>query len=175
MGRLEKKNCNSIFVLIAFISFGLFKFSILDKGPRSNFLGTNLHSCEANWILELECSLVPILILGFPNQSSPFSIVFWSEPIDFPSKIGAILASICYFLILDLHLKALGPIQSFSTNKIVWIHWSLYLGPSSKLALSFMTFTSIIPLSAFRSKQYLAYTCRFSSPKKHYFSHRAVH
>jgi len=39
----------------------------LDEGPRSNFLGTNLDSFEANWILELDCTLVPILIRGSPN------------------------------------------------------------------------------------------------------------
>ncbi len=44
-------------------------------------------------------------------QSSPFSTVFWSEPNDFPSKRGAILTSICQFLVLDPHGKALGPIR----------------------------------------------------------------
>jgi hypothetical protein len=36
----------------------------LDKGPEFNFLGTNLNWFEANWILELDCTLVPSLILG---------------------------------------------------------------------------------------------------------------
>jgi hypothetical protein len=62
----------------------------LDQDPGSNFLWTNLDSCEANWILELECTWMPSLIFGSPNQElSPFSTVFWSEPIDFPSKTGA--------------------------------------------------------------------------------------
>ncbi len=44
-------------------------------------------------------------------RSSPFSTVFWSEPNDFPSKRGAILTSICQFLVLDPHGKALRPIR----------------------------------------------------------------
>jgi hypothetical protein len=39
----------------------------LDQGPGSNFLGTNLDWFEANWILELDYTLVPSLILGSPN------------------------------------------------------------------------------------------------------------
>ncbi len=61
----------------------------LDEGPRSNFLGTNLDKFEANWILELDYTFVPSLILDSPIRSSPFRNVFWSEPIDFPSKTGA--------------------------------------------------------------------------------------
>jgi hypothetical protein len=37
----------------------------LEEGPRSNFLGTN-------WILELDYTLVPSLILGSPNQELSF-------------------------------------------------------------------------------------------------------
>jgi len=40
----------------------------LDKGVESNFLGTNLDWFEANWILELDCTLVPSLILGSPKS-----------------------------------------------------------------------------------------------------------
>jgi hypothetical protein len=39
----------------------------LDQGPESNFLGTNLDWFEANWILELDYTLVPSLILGSPH------------------------------------------------------------------------------------------------------------
>jgi hypothetical protein len=38
-------------------------------------------------ILELGYTFVPSLILQI--RSSPFSTVFWSEPIDFPSRTGA--------------------------------------------------------------------------------------
>ncbi len=41
---------------------------LLDLAGGSNFLGTNLDWFEANWILELDCILVPSLILGSPNQ-----------------------------------------------------------------------------------------------------------
>jgi hypothetical protein len=44
----------------------------LDKCPGSNFLRTNLDWFEANWILELGCTLVPSLILGSPNQELSF-------------------------------------------------------------------------------------------------------
>jgi hypothetical protein len=40
--------------------------------PGSNFLGTNLDWFEANWILGLDCTLVPSLILGSPNQELSF-------------------------------------------------------------------------------------------------------
>jgi hypothetical protein len=44
----------------------------LEEGPGSNFLGTNLDWFEANWILELDSTLVPSLILGSPNQELSF-------------------------------------------------------------------------------------------------------
>jgi hypothetical protein len=44
----------------------------LDEGPRSKFLGTNLDRFEANWILELDYTLVPSLILDSPNQELSF-------------------------------------------------------------------------------------------------------
>jgi hypothetical protein len=44
----------------------------LDEGPGSNFLGTNLDWFEANWILELDYTLVPSPILGSPNQELSF-------------------------------------------------------------------------------------------------------
>jgi hypothetical protein len=37
------------------------------------------------------------------------------------------------------HLKARGPIYSFSANRIALIHWTLDLGPSSKVALTLRT------------------------------------
>jgi hypothetical protein len=59
----------------------------LDKGRGSNFLGTNLDWFEANWILELDYTLVPSLIskLG----ALLLALFYWSEPIDFPSKTSA--------------------------------------------------------------------------------------
>jgi hypothetical protein len=44
----------------------------LDEGPRSNFLGTDLDKFEANWILELDYTLVPSLTLDSPNQELSF-------------------------------------------------------------------------------------------------------
>jgi hypothetical protein len=42
--------------------------------------------------------------------------------------------------------KGIGTNLKLSTNKIAWIHWSLDLGPSSKVALSFTTCFSIFYL-----------------------------
>jgi hypothetical protein len=68
----------------------MFQFRpILDEGPGSNFLGTNLDWFEANWILELDYTLVPAWFLVLQIRSSPFSTIFGSEPIDLPSKTGA--------------------------------------------------------------------------------------
>ncbi len=44
----------------------------LVQGPGSNFLGTNLEWFEAKWILKLDCTLVPSLILGSSNQELSF-------------------------------------------------------------------------------------------------------
>jgi hypothetical protein len=44
----------------------------LDKGTRSNFLRTNLYWFEANWILELDCTLVPSLDFDFPKHDLSF-------------------------------------------------------------------------------------------------------
>ncbi len=58
----------------------------LDQGPGSNFLGTNLDWFESlSWTVPW--SLAWFLVLQI--RSSPFSTVFWSEPIDFPSETGA--------------------------------------------------------------------------------------
>ncbi len=104
----------------------------LDGDPRSKFLGTNFISFEANWILELD--------LGFSNHELSFEFVFWSKPIDFPSKMVP-----CRFS-LNLPLVGLGPSSKgygsdlwFSANSIALFHWILDLGPSSKVALSFVT------------------------------------
>ncbi len=109
----------------------------LDEGPRSNFLGTNLDWFEANWILESDCTLVPSLILGSPNQELSLALFFGPNQLIFPPKQVP-----CRFC-LNLPLFDLGPLSKglgtnlkLSTNKIAWIHWSLDLGPSSKVALS---------------------------------------
>jgi hypothetical protein len=61
----SNKACNlSLTTSCPFIKAGY----TLDEGPGSNFLGTNLDWFEANWILELNYTLVPSLILGSPNQ-----------------------------------------------------------------------------------------------------------
>jgi hypothetical protein len=110
-------------------------------GPRSTFLGTNLDSFEANWIanwiVELDYTLVSSLILGSPNQELSFSHCFLVQTnwISLWNRCHVVLASICHFLVLDPHLKGLGINLKLSTSKIAWIHWSLDLGSSSKVAL----------------------------------------
>jgi hypothetical protein len=58
----------------------------LDEGPGSNFLGTNLTQIEClSWTVPW--CLAWFLVLRI--WSSTFSTVFGSQPIDFPSKTGA--------------------------------------------------------------------------------------
>ncbi len=99
-------------------------------------LGTNLDSFEANSILELDH---PACILVLQIMSFSFEVfyrLFWSEPIDFPSKMVP-----CKFG-LDLPLFGLQPLSKVHgsnlwllTNRIALFHWTLNLGPSSKLTL----------------------------------------
>jgi len=105
----------------------------LHQGPGSNFLGTNLDWFEANWILSwtVRWSLAWLLVLQIKN--SPSSIVFWFEPIDFLSKTGRFNFNLPLFG-LGPSFKGLGTNLKLWTNKIAWIHWSLDLGPSSKVA-----------------------------------------
>jgi len=110
----------------------------LDKGLGSNFLGANLDWFEANWILELDYTLVISLILDSPNQElALWRLFFGLNQLIFPPKEVP-----CRFS-LNLPLFGLGPLSKglrtnlkLLTNKIAWIHWSLDLGPSSKVALN---------------------------------------
>jgi hypothetical protein len=114
----------------------------LDEGPGSNFLGNNLDWFEANWILELECTLIPSRILGSPNQelSSYHCVLVWTNWFSLQNRCHVGLASICHFLALDPCLKALGPIQSFWPIRLLefigpWIldhHLKLPLQSASK-------------------------------------------
>ncbi len=84
----------------------------LDEGPGSNFLKTNLDWFETDWILWVGLylgSLAWFLVLQI--KSSPFSTVFWSEPIWF---------SLQNRFSLNLPLFGLGP-------------WSEGLGTNLKL------------------------------------------
>jgi hypothetical protein len=103
-------------------------------GSRVQILGTNLRSFEANSILELD----PALHLGSSNHwLSLLACFLASEPIDFPSK----MVMPCKFS-LELPLFGFGLLckgQCFnlqlSSNRIPLFHWTLDLGPSSKVAL----------------------------------------
>jgi hypothetical protein len=76
---------------------GLSQFMFLLRIPRptlygsvgSKFLGTNLVSFEANWILEFVLALDPSLHLGSPNHDLSFELLLLrgSKPIDFPFKM----------------------------------------------------------------------------------------
>jgi hypothetical protein len=94
---------------------------------------THLKQIES--ILELDLTLH----LGSSNHELSFlaPFFFWSEPIDFPSKMMA-----CKFS-LDLPSFGLGPSSKghgsklwLSSNRTVLFHWTLNLGPSSKVAMS---------------------------------------
>jgi hypothetical protein len=109
----------------------------LDKGPGSNFLGTNLDWFDANWILELDSTLVPSLTLGSPNQELALllALFFGTSQLIFPPKQVPCRFSVNLpFFGLGPSSKGLGTNLKLSTNKVAWIHCSLDLGPSSKVA-----------------------------------------
>jgi hypothetical protein len=65
------------------------------------------------------------LQLGASNYELFFS---GSEQIDFPSKLVPCisLAWICHILVLDSHVKTMGPIYVWlSSNRIALFHWTL--------------------------------------------------
>jgi hypothetical protein len=107
----------------------LIRHTLDEEGRGSNFLGTNLKQIESLSWTRKPWSVAWFLVLQI-QELSPFSTLFWSEPIDFPSKTGAP----CRFS-LNLPLFGLGPsskkpwdqFKSFWPNKIAWIHWSLDL------------------------------------------------
>ncbi len=90
--------------------------------PGSKFVGPNLDSFVANWILELEPALDASLHLGSSNHELSFwALCFVSESIDFPSKI------VPWRFFLDLPLLGLGPSSKhhgsnlwLSSNRIVF-------------------------------------------------------
>jgi len=74
----------------------------------------------------------------FKSWALLFSSVFlvWTNWI-FPQKWHHVgLAWICHFLVLDLHLMAMGPNLYLSSNRTALFHWTLDFGPSAKVALS---------------------------------------
>ncbi len=86
----------------------------LDGVERSKFLGTKLDSFDTNSIL---LAFDPNLHLGSPNHelSSLWALFLGLNQFIFPPKWCTIgLASICHFLVLDPHLKAVGPIYGIS-------------------------------------------------------------
>ncbi len=83
-----------------------------------NFLEINLDLFEANWILELDCTLATRLVsqLG----ALLLALFFGPNPLIFlPKRCHVSLISICHFLVLDLHLKALKPILSFQPIRLL--------------------------------------------------------
>jgi hypothetical protein len=95
-------------------------------GPGSKFLGTNLDSSEANWILELDPALDSSLHLGCPNHELSLELFFGGlETIDFPSKMVPCGFSLNLPLFgLGPHLKALGPIYGSQ-----WLGSFYFIGP----------------------------------------------
>jgi hypothetical protein len=100
----------------------------LDGGPGSKFLGTNLDTLEAN----LSPWVEPCLHLGSPNHEL-FILVQTNL---FSSKMVP-----CRFR-LNLSLFGLGPWSEgcgsnlwLLANRIALFHWTLDLGPSSKVTL----------------------------------------
>ncbi len=109
-------------------------------GPGFKSLGTNFHSFEANWILELD-PWACILVLQI--MSSHLSCFFWGpNQFDFPSKMEPCSFSLDLpLLVLDPHLKAVGPIYGsnlwLSSNRIGLFHWTCNLDSHLKWPLGF--------------------------------------
>jgi hypothetical protein len=80
-------------------------------------------------------TLVYTLILQ--TMSCPFKCYFWFGPIDFPSKMMScrLNHNLIRFGLGPLS-KCLGTNLKLSTNKNVWVHWTLLLGPLSKMVLN---------------------------------------
>jgi hypothetical protein len=95
--------------------------------------GPNLDSFESNWIIVLD----PSLHLGsFKSWALLFSSFFGSNQLIFLPKCCHVnLALICRFLVLDSHLKDVGPIYSLSSNRIVLFFFDPGWRSSSKVTL----------------------------------------
>jgi hypothetical protein len=98
-------------------------------GPRSKFVGTNLDSFETNWTLELDLALDLSMRFGSSNRELSFWAPFFFggglNQLIFPRKwchVG--LALICHFLVVDPHLKAMGPHYGG-----YWIGLLYFIGP----------------------------------------------
>ncbi len=124
-----------------FCFWGILSFDTRDSWPWQMLLRPTLHGdpgskfLEPNWILELDLALGPRLHLGFSNHELSFELLFCQNQSIFPPKrchVG--LASICHLLVLDPHLKAMVPI--YDSQPIALLY---FIGPSSKVALSFVT------------------------------------
>jgi len=115
------------------MAHGLHMWTVTPVGNNSgsSFLGTNLDRFEPNWILELDCTLVPSLILGSSNQKLSFSHCFlvWNNRFSLQNSCHIDLASIWNFFGLWPSFKGVRNNLKLSTNKIAWIHWTLDLGP----------------------------------------------
>jgi hypothetical protein len=101
-------------------------------GPGWKFIGTNLDSFEANWILELD----PSLHLDSPNNELSWRSFLGLNQLMFPPKLCHVgLASICHFWVVDTHLKVRGPIYGSQPIGLLYFPWTLDLGSSSKVVL----------------------------------------
>jgi hypothetical protein len=96
----------------------------LDKGPGSHFLGTNLDWFVANWILELDCTLVPSLILGSLKSGALHLGLFfgWNQLIFHPKQVPCRCSLNLPLFGFGSLFKGLGTNLKLLTNKIVWIH-----------------------------------------------------
>jgi hypothetical protein len=91
---------------------------------------------EANWILELYSTLVPKPDSWFSKSEALLLALFFGlNQLIFPPQ------QVPFRFSINLPLFALGPLSKgigtnfkLSANKIAWIHWSVDLRPSSKVA-----------------------------------------
>ncbi len=111
-------------------------------GPRPKFLGTNFDSFEANWILVLDPTLhlclhlcsSNIFIYLFTYYSYSYFRV-WTNW--FPKWCHVSLVQFPTFW-SSPSFKDYNSNLWFSSNRIVLFHWTLNIGPSSKMAFNFI-------------------------------------
>jgi len=106
-------------------------------GPRSKFLGTNLDSFEANWILVLDPTLHLCLHLCSSNNELSFKFFLWVWTNWFPKWCHVSLVQFATFWLWPSYKDYSSNLWLSSSNRIVLFHWTLDIGPSSKVAFNF--------------------------------------
>jgi len=133
-GPFSPPNCVTLCITLLPSSSIIFDTLILLRPSLDEGSGSNLDLFEANWILEFESTLV---VAWFSKSGAlVLALFFGPNQLIFPPKQVSCRFSLNLPLFdLGSSSKGLGTNLKLLTNKIAWIHWSLDLGPSSKVTL----------------------------------------